>query len=67
MTRINVDIDDWACDEVMRRYGFATRGEAINFALRSLAAETLSEVEVRRIRGKGWEGDLDVMRSSLTP
>ena len=63
MTRINVDIDDWACDEVMRRYGLATRGEAINFALRSLVGESLSTTEARNLRGIGWYGDLDVMRS----
>ncbi|MCY3638161.1 MAG: type II toxin-antitoxin system VapB family antitoxin, partial [Chloroflexi bacterium] len=36
MTRTNVDIDDQACAEVMRRYNLATKREAINFA--SLAA-----------------------------
>ena len=40
MTRTNVDIDDQACAEVMRRYRLATKGEAINLALRMLAAET---------------------------
>ena len=38
MSSANVDIDDKACDEVMRRYQLATKREAINFALRTLAA-----------------------------
>ena len=67
MTRINVDIDDQACAEVMRRYRLATKGEAINLALRMLAAETASVDEAGSLRGIGWEGDLDVMRSNRAP
>ena len=64
MSRTNVDIDDQACAEVMRRYQLPTKREAINFALRTLAAEPLSVDEARALRGIGWEGDLDEMRSS---
>ena len=64
MSRTNVDIDDRACAEVMRRYRLATKREAVNFALRTLAAEPVSVDEARALRGVGWEGDLDAMRSS---
>ena len=64
MSRINVNIDDQACAEVMRRYRLTTKREAINFALRSLAAKPLSIDEARLLRGSGWEGDLDTLRSS---
>ena len=64
MTRINIDIDEKACAEVMRRYRLATKGEAINLALRMLAAEPVSVDEARSLRGIGWEGDLDAMRSN---
>ena len=57
-----MDIDDEACAVVMRRYRLATKREAVNFALRSLASEPLSLEEARRMRGAGWEGDLDEMR-----
>ena len=63
MARTNIDIDDWACAEVMRRYRLATKREAVNFALRTLAAEPLSLDEARALRGIGWEGDLSEMRS----
>ncbi len=63
MARTNVDIDDDACAEVMRRYRLTTKREAINYALRTLAAEPLSVDEARRLRGSGWEGDLDELRS----
>ena len=67
MSRINVDIDDRACAKVMRRYRLATKREAINYALRTLAAEPLSLDEARALRRAGWEGDLDRMRSSRSP
>ena len=64
MSRTNINIDDEACAEIMRRYRLATKREAVNFALRTLAAEPLNIEEARRMRGSGWEGDLDEMRDS---
>ena len=66
MSDINVDIDDRACAEVMRHYGFATKREAINYALRALAAESRPIIQARSLRGIGWEGDLDEMRIKRT-
>ena len=63
MSRTNVDIDDEACAEIMRRYRLKTKREAVNFALRALAAEPLGIDEARRLRGSGWDGDLDEMRA----
>ena len=64
MSRTNIDVDEAACRAVMNRYGLATKREAVNFALRTLAAEPLTVSEARRLRGSGWEGDLDDMRHS---
>jgi Arc/MetJ family transcription regulator len=66
MSRTNIDIDEEACAEVMRRYQLTTKRDAVNFALRMLAAEPLTVDEARSLRGSGWEGDLDVMRKSRT-
>lgn len=63
MSRTNIDIDDEACTEVMRRYRLATKREAVNLALRTLAAEPLTVEQARGLRGTGWEGDLDAMRT----
>lgn len=63
MSRTNIDIDEQACTAVMRRYGLATKREAVNFALRHVAAEPLSVEDARALRGTGWEGDLDDMRA----
>jgi Arc/MetJ family transcription regulator len=62
MSRTNVNIDDEACATVMRRYRLATKRDAINFALRTLAAEPLGLDEARKLRGSGWIGKLDEMR-----
>ena len=64
MSRTNVDIDDEACAVVMRRYHLTTKREAVNFALRTLAAEPFGIDEARRLRGSGWEGNLNELRTS---
>ena len=63
MARTNIDIDDAACVAVMRRYGLRTKRDAVNFALREVAAE-LSLEEARRLKGTGWDGDLEQLRSA---
>ena len=63
MARTNVDLDEDACQIVMERYHFTTKREAVNFALRSLAAEPLALADARALRGSGWEGDLDELRA----
>ena len=63
MARTNVDIDDAACAVVMSRYHLSTKREAVNFALRMLASEPLDLEEARSLRGSGWEGDLDELRT----
>ena len=63
MSRTNIDIDEKACAAVMQRYQFATKKDAVNFALQTLAREPLSLEEARSLRGSGWDGDLDEMRA----
>jgi len=64
MARTNIDIDDEAVEAVMRRYQLKSKRDAVNFALRAMAGEALSLDEARALRGSGWEGDLDEMRTS---
>lgn len=64
MARTNIDIDESACRVVMERYHLTTKRDAVNLALRTLAAEPLDVAAARELRGSGWEGDLDAMRSS---
>lgn len=67
MSRTNIDIDDKACAEIMRRFQLKSKREAVNFALRSVAGEPLTVEQARSLRGSGWEGDLDEMRSKRIP
>ena len=74
MGRVSIDIDDKACAEIMCRYKLASKEEAINLALRKVAAEPsafkptdvepMSLEEALAMEGFGWGGDLDEMRSS---
>ena len=64
MGRTNIDLDDDACDAVMRRYHLSSKRDAVNFALRTVAAEALDLDQARRLRGSGWDGDLDELRAS---
>lgn len=63
MSRTNIDIDDSACSTVMLRYGLTTKREAVNFALREIAADISTE-EARSMKGSGWDGDLRQMREA---
>ena len=66
MSRTNIDIDEEACRAVMERYQLPTKRAAVNFALRTVAAEPLDLESARRMRGSGWAGELDEMRTSRT-
>ena len=64
MARTNIDIDDELCQRVMDRYHLSTKREAVNMALRLVAGEPLDLDDARAMRGPGWDGDLDEMRTS---
>jgi Arc/MetJ family transcription regulator len=64
MARTNIDIDEELCRRVMERYHLSTKREAVDLALRQAAGEPLGLEEARSMRGTGWEGELDEMRSS---
>lgn len=66
MARTNIDIDEDACRAVMERYHLSTKRAAVNLALKTLAAEPLDLDAARQLRGSGWDGDLDEMRTSPT-
>jgi len=63
MTRTNIDIDDAACEAVMRRYDLKTKRDAVNFALREMSRVATLD-EALAMQGTGWEGNLDEMRGS---
>lgn len=67
VARTSLDLDDDACRAVMNRYHFSTRQDAVNCALRALAAEPLERDAAGALRGSGWDGDLDELRSTRAP
>lgn len=46
----------------MERYDLHSKREAVNYALRRLAAEAMTKEEALAMRGSGWEGDLASLR-----
>ena len=65
MARTNIDIDDAACERVMREYGLRTKREAVNLGLRSLAAEPMCLNEAHTSEGAGQivgRGDAHAVR-----
>ncbi|HEX2498820.1 MAG TPA: type II toxin-antitoxin system VapB family antitoxin [Actinomycetes bacterium] len=64
MTRTNIDIDDELIAEAMRKYGLKTKKAAVDLALRRLVGPRLTREFLKALRGIGWDGDLDSMRSS---
>ena len=66
MTRTNVVIDDELIERVMRQYGFRTKREAVNYALRRLVSK-YEPKDMLDLRGVGWDGDLEAMRARRYP
>lgn len=64
MSRTNIDLDDAACAAVMERFHLDSKRDAVNLALRRLAAEALDLEDARSLRGSGWEGDLETLRTA---
>lgn len=64
MGRTNIDIDDDLIRKVMTRYGFATMKEAVNASLLAMASDAMTLDEALGMRGAGWDGDLEAMRTS---
>lgn len=62
MTRTNIDIDDELVAEAMRRYGVATKKDAVDLALRRLVGVPLSREFLLGLEGIGWDGDLGAIR-----
>ena len=63
MSRTNIEIDDDLIESVMQRYGFRTKRETVDYALRRLAPRKLTKEEFLALEGIGWSGDLDEIRS----
>jgi Arc/MetJ family transcription regulator len=64
MARTNIEIDDELVSEVMRRFGVPTKRAAVDLALRRLVGVPLTKDFLLSLRGVGWQGNLDELRSA---
>lgn len=58
--RTNVVLDQDLVERAMELYGFPSKREAIDYALRRLVG--YDPASILELEGIGWEGDLDEMR-----
>lgn len=61
--RTNIVIDDELIEEVMKGFGVRTMREAVDRALRESLAFMRQQQAVEGMRGLGWEGDLNELRT----
>lgn len=66
MGRTNLELDDELVAAVMRRFGIQTKREAVDLALRRLVGPPLTQGFLDDLRGIGWDGNLDDLRSTST-
>ncbi len=64
VSRTNIEIDDELIERAMARYGFRTKRETVEYALRRIAPTPLSAEDFLALEGTGWTGDLDAIRDS---
>jgi Arc/MetJ family transcription regulator len=62
--RTNIEIDDALMAEAMAASGAKTKREAVETALRQLVRVRQQLRAWDELRGTGWDGDLDDMRTS---
>ncbi|MEH3102132.1 type II toxin-antitoxin system VapB family antitoxin [Sphingomonas adhaesiva] len=61
--RTNIVIDDDLMAEAAIRSGLKTKREVVEFALRRFVTIERQREAIEGLRGIGWEGDLDAMRT----
>ena len=61
--RTNIDIDDSLLAEAVKRSGLRTKREVVDFALRRYVKLERQREALEGLRGLGWDGDLDAMRT----
>ena len=65
--RTNIDIDDKLMKQAMKATGATTKKAAVEAAMH-LTVQLYTQGEtIRKLRGLGWEGNLDEMRESRLP
>jgi Arc/MetJ family transcription regulator len=61
--RTNIEIDDGLMAEATQRSGLKTKRDVIDFVLKRYVKLERQREALEGLRGLGWEGDLDAMRT----
>ncbi|MGE3306719.1 MAG: type II toxin-antitoxin system VapB family antitoxin [Rhizobiaceae bacterium] len=64
--RTNIDIDDELMAEAMKVTGMKTKRETVQKALEDIVLANRRRQAIQAMRGLGWEGDLEKMRTDDT-
>lgn len=64
MKRTNIVLDEALVKEALKLSGIKTRREVVDAALQMLVRQKKQVRMIQRLKGIGWEGDLDQMRRS---
>ena len=62
--RTNIDIDETLMKQAMAALGARTKREAVEESLRRTVKAKEQLEAIKGLRGIGWDGDLDDMRTS---
>ena len=62
--RTNIDLDDGLMDRAMAATGLSTKKAVVEEALRRLVRAADQKTAIAEMRGLGWDGDLDALRTA---
>ena len=62
--RTNIELDDKLLSKAMKALGTTTKKATVEEALRQIVENHRGRQAIANLRGLGWEGDLDELRSS---
>jgi Arc/MetJ family transcription regulator len=65
--RTNIDLDDALMTEAMELTGLPTKKAVVEKALHDMVRHLSRKKAWEELRGMGWEGDLDEMRTDIDP
>jgi Arc/MetJ family transcription regulator len=65
--RTNIEIDDELLSQAMKAAGLSTKRATVEEGLRLLVRVRKQAKALAKLKGLGWEGDLDEMRRGRLP
>jgi Arc/MetJ family transcription regulator len=65
--RTNIEIDDELLEEAMAATGLKTKKATVEEGLRKIVQMSRQRQAFEALRGFGWEGDLEAMRTDREP